>query len=386
MMWKNRIQRSMQREGRKMPKLLEMKKSIDEGMKVLLEFLLEKDKVRGIISLKKINGNKGISYSLMTSPEELRDALPLFPLMPANAGKLLSHITLRGALTEPLAVVLKPCELRAFIELVKMEQGSLDNSLFISQTCPGVYPLDTSINGDLEKLVSQYRDESLSAEIIPAIRNACKSCLHFIPQNADIVVSLIGEEKAHEKFKIFLNSEKGEKFTAGLEGEIGEAELETEKIILFKDKREKEKKKLFEEIGGEIQGVEGIIKLFGKCIGCHGCSSVCPICYCNLCFFDSQRNESEPSALDHDLDRKGGLRIPPNTIFYHLGRLSHVSASCIGCGMCEDVCPVNIPLSAIFSKVGESIQKTFDYEPGWDIEEAVPFVTYREDEFKEIGE
>ncbi len=369
-----------------MPKLLEMKKSVDDGMIAFLEFLLKENKVRGVIGLKRTNKNKGVCYSLMTQPEELKDALPLFPLMPANAGKLLSSITLRGALTDPLAVMLKPCELRAFIELVKMEQGKLENFLFISHTCPGVYPIETSINGEMEEKISLYWNEAHKAEIIPDLRNACKGCLHFIPQNADIIVSLIGEENSQKKFRMFLNSEKGEEFTKGLEGEIGDAELETEKTSLLKDKREKERKRLFEEVGLEARGVEGIINLFGKCIGCHGCSSVCPICYCNLCFFDSQRNESEPSVSEYDLDRKGGLRLPPNTIFYHLGRLAHVSASCTGCGMCEDVCPVNIPLSTIFSKVGESIQKTFDYEPGKDIKEALPFITYREDEFKEVGE
>ena len=136
----------------------------------------------------------------------------------------------------------------------------------------------------------------------------------------------------------------------------------------------------------ETKGIEGIIKFFGKCIGCHGCGSVCPLCYCDLCFFDSQQNESLPVAYESEMERKGGTRVPAGTIFYHLGRLAHMSVSCTGCGMCADVCPVNIPVSTLFSKVGESVQKAFAYSPGLDVEEPVPFAIYKEEEFTEIGE
>lgn len=369
-----------------MPKLLKITESLDQGLMTFLEFLLKENKVRGVITLKRVNANQGISYSLITRPEELKDALPLFPLMAVNGGKLLSHLTLRGSLTVPVAAVMKPCELRAFVELVKRAQGSLENFLFISQTCPGVYPLEMSVNGDLEKMLSQYWKAAQNAEIMPQIRAACKSCLYFKPQNADIVVSLIGEKDLDKNCHLFLNSKKGEEFAAGMKGETGEQALDTPELNLLQKRREEERKKLFEEIKIETQGLEGIIKLFGKCIGCHGCSYACPICYCNLCFFDSQQNESQPFAYQSDLERKGGLRIPPGTIFYHLGRLAHISISCTGCGMCADVCPVNIPVSTIFSKVGESVQKAFDYIPGMDIEKPVPFAIYKEEEFTEIGE
>ena len=369
-----------------MSKLLKINKGVDEGTKTLLEYLLEKDKVKGVITLKTINANQGICYSLINKPEDLKDADPLLPFMPNNEGKLLSRLTLREPLADPIAVVARPCELRAFIELVKRNQGSLENYLFISHTCPGVYPLETNVNGSLEKKLSQYWNGTKNTEIIQDTRPACKSCIHFVPDNADIIISLIGEADLDNNCNIFLSSNKGEEFAAGIEGEISEKELESKEINLMQSKREEERKKLFEEINIETKGIEGLIEYFGKCIGCHGCSNVCPICYCNLCFFDSQPNESQPSWSESDLDRKGALRLPSGTIFFHLGRLAHISVSCIGCGMCTDVCPVNIPVSTIFSKVGESVQKAFDYSPGMDVEEPVPSGTFKEEEFTEIGE
>jgi formate dehydrogenase subunit beta len=66
--------------------------------------------------------------------------------------------------------------------------------------------------------------------------------------------------------------------------------------------------------------------------------------------------------------------------------MAHMAVSCVNCGMCSDICPVNIPVAEIFSMVGDSLQKVFEYFPGRDIKEAVPSGTYKEEEFVEIGE
>ena len=77
--------------------------------------------------------------------------------------------------------------------------------------------------------------------------------------------------------------------------------------------------------------------------------------------------------------------MPPNTIFFQLGRLAHVSVSCVGCGMCTDVCPVDIPVSTIFSKVGASVQTLFDYLPGRDVTEELPLRTFEEEELTQVA-
>ncbi|MDY6958749.1 MAG: 4Fe-4S binding protein, partial [Halobacteriota archaeon] len=45
-------------------------------------------------------------------------------------------------------------------------------------------------------------------------------------------------------------------------------------------------------------------------------------------------------------------------------RLLHLMDSCIGCGQCEDVCPVDIPLTMIHRRFAERMQKRLDYIPG----------------------
>lgn len=78
------------------------------------------------------------------------------------------------------------------------------------------------------------------------------------------------------------------------------------------------------------------------------------------------------------------MRIPPGTTYYHMTRLAHVTISCCGCGSCEDVCPVDIPLAAIFKNVGENVQGVFNYVPGKDLEEEIPIKTFELDELTEV--
>ena len=40
----------------------------------------------------------------------------------------------------------------------------------------------------------------------------------------------------------------------------------------------------------------------------------------------------------------------PEPLLFQLGRMSHMSLSCVSCGMCEDACPVDIPVGRIFQQ------------------------------------
>ncbi|GAH91640.1 unnamed protein product, partial [marine sediment metagenome] len=46
--------------------------------------------------------------------------------------------------------------------------------------------------------------------------------------------------------------------------------------------------------------------------------------YCKLCYFESADSESDPSTFEAELKKRSALRIPADTVFYHLGRLIHI--------------------------------------------------------------
>ena len=91
---------------------------------------------------------------------------------------------------------------------------------------------------------------------------------------------------------------------------------------------------------------------FQKCIKCYGCRNICPVCFCKEC------------SLEHrDLIATGAL--PPEVPVFHLVRAVHMAGRCIDCGLCEDACPVDIPLRLLYRKVNEIVVNVFDYETGY---------------------
>jgi len=317
-----------------MDKVLKINKSVEKGIIDLLKFLLESKKINGVFTLRKL-GQNNVDYALITDVSGLNDAVPFYPLMPANAGKILSYFTQKKPINKPIAAVLKPCELRAFIELVKREQGSLDNFLFISSSCGGVLPIKSVEQKDFDKYISNYWDTVKNANISADIRPTCKACEYFTPYNADITVSLVGEKKLDKECRIFLNTDKANQVVKGFDGEITEEDFGSSEI---------------------------------------------------LCDFESDNYDYSQSDYEKELHKKGGLRLPPDTIFFQIGRLTHMSFSCVGCGMCSDACPVDIPVAAIFQKTGEETRQLFDYLPGKDVEETIPVMIFKEEEFTELGE
>jgi len=367
-----------------MSKVLKIDKNVHEGVRGFLRFLLEKEKVKAILCLTGNSDEGGISYSLISDPELIKDTEPFFPVMPSNAANVLSQLTLTGPLPEKIAAVIRPCELRGFIELVKRSQGSTENILFISYTCGGVFPVEEMVDGKINDKINKYWKSIEKNEINDDIRDTCKACEEFIPDNADITVFLAGNSEINSKCLLFLNNEKALEFAKESEGEITDIELNTGKLNEIKKNRTDGKIKLYDEYTIENLGLKGLIDIFGRCIGCHACGNACPACFCSLCYFDSIESELKPSDCEFELNKKGAMRQPPNTINYHLGRMVHTSISCVGCGSCSDVCPVDIPVSTIFKRVGESVQESYNYKPGKDLEEELPLSTFNVKEFSDI--
>ncbi len=369
-----------------MTKAVVINNNYEKGTIEFLKSLLDNGKAKGVFTLKKINKKGDVAFSLITKPENLDDAVPFYPTMPVNAGYLLSRFTMKQPATEPIVAVLKPCEIRAFVELIKREQGCLENLYILSFTCGGVYTHKMVADELVEKNLSKYWDAVKKEEILNDLRPACRSCEQFQPYNSDLTIDLIGKKDIDKKLTIFLNTEKSESLAKDIKDKIIEKDLDIKKLENFKGKREKEKKKLFEEIGPKIKGLDNLIDIFGKCISCHACGRVCPICYCTVCEFKSPDAEYKPSNFEKELNKRGALRVPPGTIYYQLGRLDHIAISCVACGACEDVCPVDIPISIIFKKIGESVQKMFEYVPGKNLEEDLPLSTFKKEELVEYEE
>lgn len=367
-----------------MTKMLKIDKMVSDGTRDFLRFLLESKKVRSVAVLTREGTSGWVSYSLITDPEKMAEGVPFCPVMPHNAGKCLSRLTSKGPFDEPVVVVLRPCEQRAFVELVKRQQGSLDNIITISSICPGVYPLKTFVRENEDKLLKDYWSAVADGKLPEGIRDTCSCCEHFVPVGADIVITIAGEKHTGKECKLFANTEKGVELLKEMDGETREFELETKGTETIRQLRQKNEEKIMADLEKKLSGLEGLVEMFSTCIGCHGCRSVCPICYCRLCEFDSPRSEYEAEKYETELRKRGGVRIPPGSIAFQIGRMIHIGLSCVSCGMCSDVCPADIPVASIFRKTGKAVQDVFEYIPGKDVEDKIPVTTFEEEELTSV--
>jgi formate dehydrogenase subunit beta len=165
------------------------------------------------------------------------------------------------------------------------------------------------------------------------------------------------------------------------EEDTSDWETRVNKLI---DQRRKERKRNNDAFKADIEGMDRLVEAFSTCINCHNCMRVCPICYCRQCHFDSDKMKFGFEDYLTRAEAGDGLRIPTDTLLFHIGRMLHMSLSCVSCGMCEDACPVTIPVAQIFTLVGDRNQEAFHYVPGRSVDEQLPLTTFEADEFQEV--
>ncbi|MBE9507123.1 MAG: 4Fe-4S dicluster domain-containing protein [Chloroflexi bacterium] len=333
-----------------------------------------------------------ITPALVADTDLLDAANPLAPVMGLNAARVAGRVSVR----EPRArigVVLRPCELRALVELVKLKQASLDDLVTIGVDCLGTYdvPVYATMQGDGQVDMAALLATAQSGDLAPqegataaqqyAFRDACQMCEKPNVEEADIVLELFGADLT-TGIPVSLPDEMAEKLEMSPTEGDGKRSAVIEKVVAARTSVRDER---FAEIRQRIEqeGIEGVL---ATCVRCHNCMTVCPICYCKTCLFKSPVFDHEPAQYMNWARRKGAYRLPADTMLFHLTRLNHMVLSCIGCGMCTSCCPAELPVGQVFRAIGQQVQEVFDYEPGRSVEEPLPLITFREDEWEEVGE
>ncbi len=280
----------------------------------------------------------------------------------------------------PIAVVLRPCEIRALVELVKLQQVDLEPFLVIGVDCYGTYSIQDyaakvgEASGD-SSVTADFLKKSTSGDLPEELRGACRFCQFPTPTYSDVVIRLIGED-IDKQITVGAETEKGKELLSGLGLEDTPASEQREGAAA---KIKEARKKSAEQ--DEIDFLDIISSL---CINCRNCREVCPICYCKQCVFDGEVFKYPLEKYLNWSGKKGVLPMPPDKLLFHLTRMSHVATSCAACGQCEAACPSGIPLGQIYQKISAAAQGALEYEAGRSLDEELPLTTFREDELSVV--
>ncbi len=365
--------------------------SFTEGIEAFLARLLESDLVGSLLVSKKTTGGDNYVQALVKDPARLEDIDVTAPVMPVHAARIISNLTFRDP-GERIGVVVRPCEARALVELVKFQQISREALFIISTDCLGTY--EPKVFSGLVKAgndpAAELRRQAASGSCAPvagaAFRSACEICNFpgaIEPPLVDLVLGLWGVDCEKE-----LYFEADEEIAAQL-AEKGVLEFNDqengkrrEAIAKLAEERVKTRDTVLDEFSGRVDSLKGIQELLSTCMRCHNCMINCPICYCRECVFRSPTFEHTPDQYLGWACEKGAIRMPANTVMFHLTRLNHMVISCVGCGMCDTACPNDIPVMSLFRTVGRKTQAMMEYVPGRSYDEPAPATTYRENELQ----
>jgi formate dehydrogenase subunit beta len=366
---------------------IEMQDSTLATIQSLLRKLLDEQVVDALLVPMRLPSGS-IAPMLVSDPEAMEKADPLAPVLPINAARAVANLTVTDH-REKLGVVLRACEIRALVELVKFQQAQAgDELLIVGIDCLGTYSVtDYQAVEDKVQLAAELAAGATTGELDPhagmAFREACQMCEQPLPDgdHVDLTIGLVGVEPG----QLYLKASDRLAEALGLESSAAPAGRQeaVEKLVAA---RVQARDTAFVAFRDRVNSMGGLLEEFSTCIRCHNCMINCPICYCKECIFRTATFEHESQLYYQWAARKGEVRMMPDTLLFHLTRLNHMVSSCVGCGLCTEVCPVDIPVGTVFRAVGEKVQAIFDYHPGRSLEEAAPVQEFREDELTTLGE
>jgi formate dehydrogenase subunit beta len=294
---------------------------------------------------------------LLKDPPEMSEVNPFRPLMRENLARFIPE-NLKKHPEEKLGVLLRPCEMRALVEMSKRQALPRDQLVTLCFDCLGTYPLDEYEwrARKAEALDSPPNDTLRFARqggiLAYRYRAACQVCASPGAKSADFNVHVIGLPVRQQILIEVQNGSFHDQFdlTQLTDGPADAAIVEQHLTML--SRQEERHTQTMERVMHTLdellpKDIEELISQLESCGDCMRCMSVCPIC-----------------SVEFPRKDSAG-RIPIQAIRRWL-------VSCAGCGMCEQVCTSNLPLGVIFGSIRKRLDEELVYTPGRDWADPLP--------------
>ena len=365
-------------------------KDLLTSLKAFCVNLLAQEIISAILVPQRLPMKSMVMPTLVTDPTRLDGVDPLSPAFPMNGAKVLSKLTRRPS-GGKIAAILRPCEIRAFIELVKLKQARTEDVVLISLDCLGAYG-NTDYLGfagdDAEAATRRFYESVLDGKGAALegadLTSACQTCIASIPTSADIALGLWGVDTS-SRIMVQGQTPTGDELLRHLNLPAGEVPDGREAVLQqLHESRQAKREETFAATAAATDSIAKLSAYMANCVNCYNCRVACPVCYCKECVFVTDVFNHEPAQYLRWAERKGAVKMPTDTIFYHLTRLTHMSTACVGCGQCSNACPNDIPVVELFQLVAHRTQQAFAYEAGKSIDAPPPLSEFKEDEFQEV--
>jgi len=278
---------------------------------------------------------------------------PFSPLMTENLARDIPRV-IREHTGKRLGVLLRPCELRALVEVAKRTPVDLKNLLTICVDCLGTLPEE-----DFEWRTEQGESpDNLSAEALQFARQggildyrhrmACQICAVPGAQLSDVNINLLGLPIRQQILVQARDIETAERLHLEqiTDGEAGSEVVQQHEHAMAElaERRQRALERAVKNLAeNQPHNLEELILQLEQCGECQDCMTACPICTA----------EFPERGADGHFTRNAMVRW---------------LVSCAGCGMCEQVCSSQLPLATIFSLIREKLDEELGYSPGtsWD--------------------
>jgi formate dehydrogenase subunit beta len=290
---------------------------------------------------------------------------PLLPLMHADVVAALRS-SREGAPAEAMLAVLRPCEVRAAVELAKQGKLDLSNAVLVGTDCMSTYELaywergEELHRGSPDWLVDEALQLAQAGQIrVEGIRLSCRLCDRPAAdyRAADLLIGLVGVQN-QERLLVLADEAKDARWDLqGLtDRPATERETADREVALWRlaDRRKEASAACLHTLGLAGSHPAAIMRHMSKCTLCGDCIDVCPRWSEELRAALTRGREAFLQAL---LDAARRL------------------AGCAECGMCQVECSEGIPLSAIQRAFGLQVQNRMHSAASRDSRDPLPWTT-----------